>query len=140
MSKSSESEIVEDTLIDKQPTEDELQDFKNKMAEWLKMDEQITKLSIAIRERRRLQNALSGYIKEFMFKFNYNDVSINNAKVKARQRETLVPLRVNDIKAKLLEYKDLKGEELVNKIFDNREKKIVDTVKRVVPKIKHLEL
>ncbi len=136
----SESEIVEDTLTDKQPTEDELQDFKNKMAEWLKMDEQINKLSIAIRERRRLQNALSGYIKEFMFKFNYNDVSINNAKVKARQRETLVPLRVNDIKAKLLEYKDLKGEELVNKIFDNREKKVVNTVKRVVPKIKHLEL
>ena len=136
----SESEIVENTLTDKQPTEDELQDFKNKMAEWLKMDEQINKLSIAIRERRRLQNALSGYIKEFMFKFNYNDVSINNAKVKARQRETLVPLRVNDIKAKLLEYKDLKGEELVNKIFDNREKKVVNTVKRVVPKIKHLEL
>ena len=136
----SESEIVENTLTDKQPTEDELQDFKNKMAEWLKMDEQINKLSIAIRERRRLQNALSGYIKEFMFKFNYNDVSINNAKVKARQRETLVPLRVNDIKAKLLEYKDLKGEELINKIFDNREKKVVNTVKRVVPKIKHLEL
>ena len=136
----SETEIVEDTLTDKQPTEDELQDFKNKMAEWLKMDEQITKLSIAIRERRRLQNALSGYIKEFMFKFNYNDVSINNAKVKARQREALVPLKVNDIKAKLLEYKDLKGEELVNKIFDNREKKVVNTVKRVVPKIKHLEL
>ena len=140
MSKSSETEIVEDTLEDKQPTEDELQDFKNKMAEWLKMDEQINKLSIAIRERRKLQNALSGYIKDFMFKFNYNDVSINNAKVKARQRETLVPLRVNDIKAKLLEYKDLKGEELVNKIFDNREKKVVNTVKRVVPKIKHLEL
>mgnify|MGYP001437393691 CR=1 FL=1 len=140
MSKSSETEVVEDTLTDKQPTEDELQDFKNKMAEWLKMDEQINKLSIAIRERRKLQNALSGYIKDFMFKFNYNDVSINNAKVKARQRETLVPLRVNDIKAKLLEYKDLKGEELVNKIFDNREKKVVNTVKRVVPKIKHLEL
>lgn len=136
----SETEIIEDTLTDKQPTEDELQDFKNKMAEWLKMDEQITKLSIAIRERRRLQNALSGYIKEFMFKFNYNDVSINNAKVKARQREALVPLKVNDIKAKLLEYKDLKGEELVNKIFDNREKKVINTVKRVVPKIKHLEL
>ena len=136
----SESEVVEDTLTDKQPTEDELQDFKNKMAEWLKMDEQINKLSIAIRERRRLQNALSGYIKDFMFKFNYNDVSINNAKVKARQRETLVPLKVNDIKAKLLEYKDLKGEELVNMIFDNREKKVVNTVKRVVPKINHLEL
>ena len=50
MSKSSETEteteteIVEDNLEDKQPTEDELQDFKNKMAEWLKMDEQINKL------------------------------------------------------------------------------------------------
>jgi hypothetical protein len=110
------------------------------MAEWLKMDEQINKLSIAIRERRKLQNALSGYIKDFMFKFNYHDVSINNSKIKARQRESLVPLKVNDIKAKMIEYKDLKGEELINKIFDNREKKIVNTVKRITPKIKHLEL
>ena len=49
-------------------------------------------------------------------------------------------LKVNDIKAKMIEYKELKGEELINKIFDNREKKIVNTVKRVIPRIKHLEL
>ena len=91
------SEIVEDTLEERTPTEEELDDFKNKMAEWLKMDEQINKLSIAMRERRKLQNALSGYIKDFMFKFNYHDVSINNAIIKARQRESLVPLKVNDI-------------------------------------------
>ena len=136
----SETEIVDDTLEERTPTEEELADFKNKMAEWLKMDEQINKLSIAIRERRKLQNALSGYIKDFMFKFNYQDVSINNAKIKARQRESLVPLKVNDIKAKMIEYKELRGEDLINKIFENREKKIVNTVKRIVPKIKHLEL
>ena len=75
-------------------------------------------------------------------KFNYHDVSINNSKVKARQKESLVPLKVNDIKNKMLEYKNLSGEDLVNKIFDieNREKKVVNTVKRFVPKIKHLEL
>ena len=55
----SDSEIVDDTLEERTPTEEELADFKNKMAEWLKMDEQINKLSIAIRERRKLQNALS---------------------------------------------------------------------------------
>ena len=54
--------------------------------------------------------------------------------------ESLVPLKVNDIKAKMIEYKDLSGEDLINKIFENREKKIVNTVKRIVPKIKHLEL
>ena len=37
-----------------------------------------------------------------MFKFNYHDVSINNAKIKARQRESLVPLKVNDIKGQVL--------------------------------------
>ncbi len=135
-------DIIEDTLEDKLPNEDEIQDFRNKMDEWLKMDDQIKKLSIAIRERKRLQSALGGYIKDFMFKFNYHDVSINNSKVKARQKESLVPLKVNDIKNKMLEYKDLSGEDLVNKIFDieNREKKLINTVKRFVPKIKHLEL
>ena len=39
----SETEIVDDTLEEKTPTEEELDDFKNKMAEWLKMDEQINK-------------------------------------------------------------------------------------------------
>ena len=57
------SEIVEDTLEERTPTEEELDDFKNKMAEWLKMDEQINKLSIAMRERRKLQNALSVILK-----------------------------------------------------------------------------
>lgn len=134
--------VINQTLETKIPTTEELDDFKNKMGEWIKMDEQITKLQIAIKERKILKNALAGYIKTFMFKFDYHDVSINNSKIKARQIESLIPLKITDIKQQMLEFKDLSGETLITKIFDteNRKKKITDSVKRVIPKINHLEL
>jgi len=134
--------IINQTLESKIPTSEELDDFKNKMGEWIKMDEQIAKLQIAIKERKILKNALAGYIKTFMFKFDYHDVSINNSKIKARQIESLIPLKINDIKQQMLEFKDLSGETLVTKIFDmeNRKTKITDSVKRVIPRINHLEL
>ena len=137
-----EDEIVEETLQQRQPTEEEKEDFKNKMTEWLKIDEQIKKLAIAIRERKRLQNVLNTYIKDFMYKYNYEDVNINNCKVRARKKESLKPLKVVDIKNKMLEYKDMNGEQLVEKIFDptNREKYFKDSLTRVMPRIRNLTL
>lgn len=138
----SEDNTIEETLEDKQPTEEELDDFKNKMSEFVKLDDQIKKLMVAVRERRRAQTVLNSYIKEFMFKFNYHDVNFNNCKIKARKKEVLAPIRVSDIKTKLIEYKDMRGEELVNVIFDNsnREKKTKETLQRVIPRISNLSL
>lgn len=142
MSNELENNVINQTLEDVQPNDDELQDFKNKMSEWLKLDEQIKKLGIAVKERKKLQGALESYIKDFMFKFNYHDVTLNNTKIKARQKETLVPLKTNDIKNKMLEYSNLSGQELIDKVFDinNRDKRTTNTVKRVIPKISHLSL
>lgn len=136
----SEDNMIEETLEDKAPTKEELDDFKNKMSEFIKLDDQIKKLMIAVRERRRAQTVLNSYIKEFMFKFNYHDVDIDNNKVKARKKEVLAPIRVSDIKTKLIEYKDMRGEELVNVIFDNsnRQKKTKETLQRVIPRISNL--
>jgi hypothetical protein len=133
--------LIDSTLELKNPSEEELDDFKNKMSEWLKLDEQIKKLSIAIRERKKFQSTLNIYIQNFMFKYDYNDISIDNSKIKARQKESIIPLKVNDIKNKMLEFNNLSGEELIKKIFEeDRKTKLKNSVTRVIPKIKHLSL
>ena len=133
------NEVVEEALQQRKPTQEEREDFRNKMTEWLKLDEQIKKLSIAMRERKKLQNVLNTYIKEFMYKYNYEDVNIDNCKVRARKRESLKPLKVVDIKNKMLEYKDMNGEQLIEKIFDptNREKCFKYSLTRVMPRIRN---
>jgi len=134
-------DLIDSTLELKNPSEEELDDFKNKMSEWLKIDEQIKKLSIAIRERKKFQSTLNIYIQNFMFKYNYNDISIDNSKIKARQKESIIPLKVNDIKNKMLEFNNISGEELIKKIFEeNRKTKLKNSVTRVIPRINHLSL
>ena len=133
--------LIDSTLELKNPSEEELDDFKNKMSEWLKLDEQIKKLSIAIRERKKFQSTLNIYIQTFMFKYDYNDISINNSKIKARQKESIIPLKINDIKNKMLEFNNISGEELIKKIFEeNRETTLKNSVTRVTPKINYLSL
>lgn len=133
--------LIDSTLELKNPSEEELDDFKNKMSEWLKLDEQIKKLSIAIRERKKFQSTLNIYIQNFMFKYDYNDISIDNSKIKARQKESIIPLKINDIKNKMLEFNNLSGGELIKKIFEeDRKTKLKNSVTRVIPRIKHLSL
>ena len=137
-----DEDIINETLDDRQPSSEEFDDFRNKMSEFIKLDDQIKKLMIAIRERKRAQTVLNSYIREFMFKFNYHDVNFDNCKIKARKKEVLAPIRVSEIKTKLIEYKDMKGEELVEVIFNNpnREKKTKETLQRVIPRISNLSL
>lgn len=126
-----ENDVIQDVLDnDIQPSQEEIDDFRNKITEYLKLDEQICKLRIAIRERKTLQNVLNSYIKDFMFKFNYNDVVINDTKFKARQKEVLVPLKMSDIKTKMNDNKDITVEEFLEKYFNNREKITKNTLRK----------
>jgi len=136
-------DLVDNVVSDDiQPSEEELEDFKNKINEWCKIDDQIKKLSIAIKERKKMQNALNSYIKDFMFKFNYHDVNVNNCRITAKKKEYLRPISVNDMKKNILENKNLSGDDLINVIFDpeKREKKQKETIKRILPRISNLIL
>jgi hypothetical protein len=136
-------DLVDNVVSDDiQPSEEELEDFKNKINEWCKIDDQIKKLAIAIKERKKMQNALNSYIKDFMFKFNYHDVNVNNCRITAKKKEYLRPISVNDMKKNILENKNLSGDDLINVIFDpeKREKKQKETIKRILPRISNLIL
>ena len=100
-----------------EPTKEELETFKNLVAEWFKYDDIIRKLNVALKERKTLQKALNNKIEEFMFKYKYNDLNTQNGRIKATVKETHKPINLKEIREILEQNKDLKGDELLEKIF-----------------------
>ena len=119
-----------------EPNSEELEDFKNIVSEWFKYDDQIRKLVIAIKERKNHQKFLNTKIQEFMFKYEYNDLNTQHGRIKSKSREVKVPIKITDIKDKIIQYKDLSGEELLNQIFnDERPKVMKQSLSRIIPKV-----
>lgn len=124
------------------PNEEELVDFKNMVSEWTKMDDQIRKLSIAVRERKILQRALGERIKSFMKTYSYDTLNTKQGKIHHSIRKTKQPIKINDIKEVLKEKSHLTGEELLKEIFE-KERPIIEkeSIRRVIPKVTmHLDI
>ena len=61
-----------------EPSKEELETFKNLVAEWFKYDDVIRKLVVALKERKTLQKALNSKIEDFMFRYKYQDLNTQN--------------------------------------------------------------
>jgi len=119
------------------PSEEELAEFKQKVADWAKMDEQIKKLSVAMRERRVHQKAMGAQIQEFMERFRYDDLNTRSGIIRHNVRTVPVPLKVKDIQQRILEVAgEEAGADLLEKIF-NSERPTVEkrSLRRIVPKV-----
>lgn len=136
MEENSDNEI--DDIINKnEPTREELDTFKNLVNEWFKLDDMIRKLAVALKERKNHQRALNNKIEDFMFKYKYNDLNTQNGRLKATIKTQHKPVNIKEIRNILENNKDLKGEELLEKIF-NKEDRPVTTkkvIKRIIPKV-----
>lgn len=119
------------------PTEEELTTFRQQVSEWTKLDDQVKKLEIAIRERRIHQRALSSKIQEFMFKHGYDNLNMQTGRIKASVRQVKQPLKLNDIRTKILEHNNLSGEELVAMIFNDENRPVCEkrSLRRIMPKV-----
>jgi len=135
--KSNTEDLINNIIsVKKEPNTDELDSFKNLVTDWFKYDDQIRKLSIAIKERKNYQRVLNTKIQEFMIKYNYNDLNTEHGRIKSNVREVNVPIKMSEIKTKILQYKDLSGEELFNQIFnEERQKTVKKNIKRIIPKV-----
>ena len=128
---------IDDIINKTEPSEDELDNFKNLVSEWFKYDDSIRKLVIAIKERKNYQRSLNNQIQDFMFKYKYNDLNTQNGRIKANIKEVPKPINIKDIKTRILEFKDLSGSELLEKVFSMDDRPIVEkkTIKRIIPKV-----
>ena len=125
------------------PTEEEMDDLRAQMAEWVRIDDQLRKLNVAMRERRTQQRALGTAIQAFMLKFKY-DV-LNTAagpQIKTSTRKVKAPMRLSDVRQKLVDLKgDNEGGELIKKLFDERQVVEKTSIRRIIPKVNmHLDL
>lgn len=126
------------------PSEEDMEMFKQQVAEWMRIDDTIRKLSVAIRERRVHQRALAQKVQDFMTKHGYDNLNTQAGKIRASTRTVKQPLKVSDVRTKILELGEqrLTPEEIIARIFDvERPTTVKTSLRRVVPKVSlHLDL
>jgi len=119
-----------------EPTPEELEEFKARVAEWTKLDDQVRKLIIAVKERRTHQKALSDGIQIFMNKYGYDNLNTNYGRIIHSVRKVKQPLKISEIKDLITKENTLSGENLIKAIFETErpthEKQII---RRVIPKV-----
>ena len=131
-------DLIDDIISTaKEPTVDEMDTFKNLVADWFKYDDAIRKLKIAIRERKTLQQVLNNKIEDFMFKYNYNDLNTQNGRLKTNVKNVYKPINIKEVREIINNNKHLTGEELLAKIFNKDEREIIvkKTIRRIIPKV-----
>ena len=127
--------LVEDIINEEriEPSKEELESFKNLVNDWFKYDDQIRKLQIAMKERKNYQRVLNSKIEQFMFNYKYNDLNTQHGRIKTNVKECKVPIKMNDIKTKIMQYNNLSGEELLKRIFEeDRETILKKNIRRVL--------
>jgi hypothetical protein len=132
------TDLIDDIIkTANEPTTEEMDTFKNLVADWFKYDDHIRKLKIAIRERKTLQQVLNNKIEEFMFKYNYNDLNTQAGRLKTNVRNVYKPINIRDVRDIINNNKHLTGEELLAKIFNKEEREVIvkKTIKRIIPKV-----
>jgi hypothetical protein len=134
-----QSESIVDDIINEEkiePSKEELETFKNLVNDWFKYDDQIRKLQIAMKERKNYQRVLNSKIEQFMFNYKYNDLNTQHGRIKTNVKECKVPIKMNDIKTKIMQYNNLSGEELLKRIFEEDRTTVVKkNIRRVIPKV-----
>jgi hypothetical protein len=121
------------------PSDEELILFKQQVAEWIKIDDQVRKLSIAIRERRVHQKTLSKKVQEFMIKNGYNNLNTQQGVIKSNVRDVKQPLKLNEIRIKIEELDEsetLTKEQIIQRFFEiEREITQKQSLRRQIPKV-----
>lgn len=125
------------------PTDDETAMFKQQVAEWLKLDDQIRKLNIAVKERRTHQRALTTKVQEFMIKYGYDNLNTNQGVIKSNVRNVKQPLKLVDVRSKIDELSatvDVSLQEPLRKIVEDifeaeRPTVMKQSLQRRIPKI-----
>jgi hypothetical protein len=84
------------------PTDEELEDFKEKVNTWLDLDTVLTKLKQALKERKLKYNVLTHSIGEFMSKYNIEDLNTKQGKVRCKSVDVKSSLTQKMIKERIV--------------------------------------
>lgn len=133
-----EPSSFEDEILAQRPSDEDMEMFRQQVSEWLKLDDQIRKLNVAMRERKVHQRALGQKIQQFMLSNNYDNLNTQFGRIRATTRNVRQPVKVSDIRNTLLELADQKitGQELFDRLFEcERPCEVKHSLRRIVPKV-----
>ncbi len=132
----SDSDSDEDYYLD--DNDPEFIEFKEKSALWLNLDDDITTLKNAIKDRKKKQKEIEPPILDFMDHHNINDLNTEDGHLKCQKS-----LRTKAVSKKFLISKlgdflrnTNKGEKAVDFIYSSREKVEISSLKRIYSKKK----
>lgn len=120
-------------------SENELNDFKEKVKAWIKLDNEIKAINAKIKildnerkHRKKLVNMLSEEILKFMSMNEIDELNSKDGIIKYKKSYVKEPLTQKQMKQKLLEqFKFMEdAEERINNVFKNRNKVEVLRLKR----------
>lgn len=106
-------------------SETELNDFKNKVKQWLSIDSDIDKLQNKIKELKKIKKNIEPDITSFMVNYNISDLNTDKGKIKYNERKTKKPLNKINIRNNLSQVinDDSQIEQAMQLIMNNREVK-----------------
>ena len=115
------------------PDDNTLAEFKQQVRMWIETDNMIKKMHEAIKERNCVKKALTTHILAFMSKYNIEDLNTREGKLRFKMSQTKQPLTQKMIKEKVKEHFNMTTscDELMDKVFQVRDKQAVPTLRRV---------
>ena len=114
----------------------ELTKFKEVLKKYLDIDDAIKRMTKNIREKKSEKKKITEYILEFMGKYNIEDLSVKNSKLKRSVSYTKKPLNNETIKTLLSKYynNNVEGDKIAKYLLDNRSKSERVRLKRLIKK------
>ena len=110
-----------------------LDEFKKDVQDWMSLDNQMKRLEVAVKERRKKKKDLNLKILDFMDRFNIEDLNTKEGVIRYKKSFVKEPLSQKKIKDKLMDmFKDDNAiSEKVEKIFTDRGKVEKTTLRRI---------
>jgi hypothetical protein len=127
---------IENIQVCKMETKEEL---INNIKEWIKLDSEIAKLNLEIKERKMKKKSLNDALLQTMKQNKIDCFDINGGSLVYKQNKTKKPINAKNLNTILQTYYTSTGtpekaEELTKYILSNREEQIKEIIKRKIDK------
>ena len=121
-------------------TNPDLIDFKSSVKTWIELDDDIKTLTEALKDRKKKKDELTPDLMKFMNSYQISDLNTKDGQLKFSKTNVAKSLSkkylMNRIGDFFKNYE--KGEEVVNFVYENREKEEKFKLRRVVKKQKDM--
>ena len=121
-------------------TNPDLIDFKSSVKTWIDLDDDIKTLTEALKERKKKKDELTPDLMKFMNSYQISDLNTKDGQLKFSKTNVAKPLSKKYLMNRIGDFfKNYdKGEEVVNFVYENREKEEKFKLRRVIKKSKDI--